>query len=53
MNEEDSHFAYNRLIVHQVKSNQHAVKSDSLYWPHTQSNLPQNYWALNYSTSNS
>ena len=31
-NQEDSYIAYNRFLLHQLKSNQHAEKNNSLSW---------------------
>ena len=52
-NEEDSYIGYNRFLLQQLKSNQHAAKNNSLSWHQTQHNLPCSYHTLNYLTNNS
>ena len=52
-NEEDSYIGYNRFLLQQLKSNQHAEKNNSLSWDQTQHSLPCSYQALNYSANNS
>ena len=52
-NEEDSYIGYNRFLLQQLKSNQHAEKNNSLSWHQTQHSLPCSYQTLNYSANNS
>ena len=52
-NEEDSYIGYNRFLLQQLKSNQHAEKNNSLCWHQTQHSLPCSYQTLNYSANNS
>ena len=52
-NEEDSYIGYNRFLLQQLKSNQHAEKNNSLSWHQTQHSLPCSYQTLNYLTNNS
>ena len=42
-NEEDSYIGYNRILLQQLKSNQHAEKSNSLFWHQTQYSSPSSY----------
>ena len=49
--EED--IGYNRFLLQQLKSNQHAEKNNSLSWHQTQHSLPCSYQTLNYSAYNS
>ena len=51
--EEDSYIGYNRVLLQQLKSNQHAEKNNSLSWHQTQHSLPCSYQTLNYSGNNS
>ena len=51
--EEDNCIGYNRLLLQQLKSNQHAEKNNSLPWHQTQHSLPCSYQTLNYSANNS
>ena len=52
-NEEDSYIGYNRFLLQQLKSNQHAEKNNSLSWHQIQYSLPCSYQTLNYSANNS
>ena len=52
-NEEDSYIGYNRFLLQQLKSNQHAEKNNSLSWHQTQHSLPCSYQTLNYSAKKS
>ena len=52
-NEEDSYIGYNRFLLQQLKSNQHAEKNNSLSWHQTQHSLPCSYQTLNYLANNS
>ena len=52
-NKEDNYIGYNRILPEQLKSNQHAEKSNSLSWHQTQRSLPCSYQILNYSANNS
>ena len=52
-NEEDNCIGYNRLLLQQLKSNQHAEKNNSLSWHQTQQKLPCNDQTLNYLANNS
>ena len=52
-NEEDSYIGYNRFLLQQLKSNQHAEKNNSLSWHQTQYSLPCSYQTLIYSANNS
>ena len=52
-NEEDSYIGYNRFLLQQLKSNQHAEKNNSLSLDQTQHSLPCSYQTLNHSANNS
>ena len=52
-NEEDKYIGYNRFLLKQLKSNQHAEKNSSLSWHQTQHSLPCSYQTLNYWANNS
>ena len=52
-NEEDSYIGYNKFLLQQLKSNQHAEKNNSLSSHQTQHSLPCTYQTLNYSANNS
>ena len=51
-NEEDSYIGYNRFLLQQLKSNQHAEKNNYLSCHQTQHSLPCSYQTLNYSANN-
>ena len=52
-NEEDKYIGYNRFLLKQLKSNQHAEKNIYLSWHQTQHSLPCSYQTLNYLANNS
>ena len=52
-NEEDSNIDYNRFLLQQLKSNQHAEKNNYLSWHQTQHSLSRNYQTFNYLANNS
>ena len=52
-NEEDSYISYNRFLLQQLKSKQHAEKNNSLSCHQSQHGLLCSYQALNYSANNS
>ena len=51
-NEEDSYIGYNRFLLQQLKSNQHAEKKKFLS-SHEKLSLPCSYQTLNHSANNS
>ena len=52
-NEEDSYISYNRFLLQQLKSKQHAEKNNSLSYHQSQLGLLCSYQGLNYSANNS
>ena len=52
-NEEHSYIGYNKFLLQQLKSNQHAEKNNFLSSHQTQHSLPCTYQTLNYSANNS
>ena len=52
-NEEDSNIDYNRFLLQQLKSNQHAEKNNYLSWHQTQHCLSRSYQTFNYLANNS
>ena len=52
-NEEDSYIDYNRFLLQQLKSNQHAEKNNYLSWHQTQHSLSRSYQTFNNLANNS
>ena len=52
-NQEDSNIDYNRFLLQQLKSNQHAEKNNYLSWHQTQHSLSRSYQTFNYLANNS
>ena len=52
-NEEDSYIDYNRFLLQQLKSNQHAEKNYYLSWHQTQHSLSCSYQTFNNLANNS
>ena len=52
-NEEDSYIDYNRFLLQQLKSNQHAEKNNFLSWHQTKHGLSRSYQTFNNLENNS